>query len=175
MVKRSSKRRTQKRGRKMRGGFIRMNPADVADTSMDSSRQLSLAQGGEYAKIHSAQHGGFAPVGDTGVLDGNLRSSAHLGPLDESFHAIAGMRDQGGGRRKKSKSKSKSKRKTKKSRSTRRRRTHKGGSMGAPYSQNGSDLLLPSSESVPTMNETEWTLAENPNSFVPDAVVKGNQ
>jgi len=156
----------------MRGGFIRMNPADLGDTSMDSSRNLSLAQGGEYAKIHAGQHGGqrggFAPVGSTGVLDINLRSSAYLGPLDESYNAIQGMTDQAGGKRRKSKTK----RRAKKSRRVRRRRTHKGGSMGAPYSETGSELLLPSSETVFNMNEAEWKLAEDPNSFVPDSLVK---
>ena len=185
MVKRSSRRRTHKRNRRMRGGFIRMNPADLADTSMNSSGQESLRQGTDYARMHMSQHGGDAPVGDTGVLDNNLRSSAHLGPLDESFHAIAGMSDQGGGRRKTKrrggkktmhrggkKTMRRGSKRTKHRGSKRTKRRHQGGSHHshyAPYSQTGTDLLLPSPD--PNLNN-EWKLAENPNSFVPDAVLK---
>lgn len=115
------------------------------------------------------QMGGVAPVGDSGVLDSNLRESARLGPLDQSFQEIAGMTDQAGGRRRRRKGR-KSRKSRKGSKSRRSRRKMRGGSSGLmAASTNANTMLLDgksSSHAVTEMNP-EWKLAENPNSFAP--------
>jgi hypothetical protein len=111
----------------------------------------------------------MAPVGDTGVLEAGLRESARIQPLDASLNEIAGMKDQGGGgrRRRGRKSRKSQKRKSQKRKSRRcwSRKNMRGGmaDVGSP------DMLLPtdmSSKAVGGMNP-EWKLAENPNSFSP--------
>ena len=156
---------------------------------MKAASNLSLEQGGQYAKMHSNQHGGvadlgytgalpaemrgearvgqmggMAPVGDTGVLEAGLRESARIQPLDASFNEIAGMKDQGGGGRRRRGRKSRKSQK-RKSRRCWSRKNMRGGmaDVGSP------DMLLPtdmSSKAVGGMNP-EWKLAENPNSFSP--------
>ena len=118
------------------------------------------------------QMGGMAPVGDTGMLEAGLREAARIQPLDASTTEIAGMRDQGGGGRRKSK---KSMRKgsmrkgsMRKSRTTMRkcyRKNMRGGmaDVGSP------DMLLPvdmERQAVSGMNP-EMKLAEDPNAFSP--------
>ena len=110
--RRASRRRASKMSRKMmRGGAQMYSPAGVNDASMMSSSRMNLAQGSDYQRLHVGQHGGgmvslasSAPVGYTGVLDQDLRASAHLGPLDASLSSIRGMSDQSGGGRRSSKS-----------------------------------------------------------------------
>ena len=166
----------------MRGGFIRMNPANLGDTTHDSSMKESLSQGQDFSKMHENQHGGFAPLDETGVLSNDLRASAHLTALDQSYAEIAGMKDQSGGRSTRRRNKSRrSTRGGKKSRRTMlggkrrrlsRRRTHGGGSENAaPVVNSENQLLLPPSMTLQNMNP-EWKLAEDPNSFVPTAVLK---
>ena len=58
---------------------------------------MNLAQGRDFLSHHTAQHGGMAPVGYTGVLDDSLRATARVGVLDQSMQAIQGMSDQSGG------------------------------------------------------------------------------
>lgn len=198
---RKGTRMATRRMRRMRGGFIQMNPADVNDTSMNASSKLNLMQGQGYANVHKEQHGGApvpapkpapapgpmaamtpapaplmvpapapaqkggeAPVGDTGVLDPALSASARVAPLDASFAAIQGMKDQGGGRRRVRKSKS-SKRKSKKVKKVKSRRSQRGG--WAPIEE--PTMMLPTDmgeKAVQGMNP-EWVLAENPASFTP--------
>ena len=108
--------------------------------------------------------GGMAPVGDTGMLDAGLRDSARLTPIDQANSEIVAMRDQSGGRRRRSSRRSKKSRKSKKSKKSRSRRM-RGGS--APVGD--STMLLSSDMSkgaVAGMNP-EWKLAENPASFDP--------
>ena len=176
----------------MRGGFIRMNPANLGDTTHDSSMKESLSQGQDFSKMHENQHGGFAPLNETGVLSSDLRASAHLSALDQSYNEIAGMKDQSGGRSRRARRKSRrTMRGGKKSRRTMlggkksrrstcggkrrrlsRRRTHGGASEnGSPVVNSQNQLILPSSLTVGNMNP-EWKLAEDPNSFVPTAVLK---
>lgn len=82
-------------------GGANMSPAGVGDNSMLDASKMNLAQGRDYLSHHTAQHGGMAPVGYTGVLDDSLRATARVGVLDESMGAIQGMSDQsGGGKRK---------------------------------------------------------------------------
>ena len=78
-------------------GGANMNPAGVSDNSMLEAGKMSLAQGRDYLSHHTAQHGGMAPVGYTGVLDDSLRATARVAVLDESMGAIQGMSDQSGG------------------------------------------------------------------------------
>jgi hypothetical protein len=150
--------------RRQRGGWQRMNPANIDDMSMNSPSKLSLAQGGEYDSIHRGQHGGAtmgtlqgAPVGSTGVLDSSLRDIARVSTIDQSIAGIQGMSDQSGGRRRRSK------------RSKRSKRSQRGGSAMHPadYHSPG-HLLSPGMESKALMGmNPEWKLAENPNSFAP--------
>ena len=184
---RKGTRMATRRMRRMRGGFIQMNPADVNDTSMDASSKLNLMQGQGYAEVHKDQHGGAAPapapvapvapvapapaqkggeapVGDTGVLDPALSASARVAPLDASFAEIQGMKDQGGGRRRRRKSSRKSK-KVKKVKKVKSRRGQRGG--WAPIEE--PTMMLPTDmteKAVQGMNP-EWVLAENPGSFTP--------
>ena len=61
-------------------------------------RELLPQGGGAYTELHGA------PVGDQGLLDGNLREMARVGPLDVSIADAARMRDpdqSGGGRSRK--------------------------------------------------------------------------
>ena len=106
-TKRSTKRTAKRRHR---GGALSLSPADVSDATMFGPSSQSSAQGTDYARIHQGQHGGAslaaaAPVGDQGLLDPSLRSSAHLAGLDAAVTAASGMRDQAGGARKKTMSK----------------------------------------------------------------------
>ena len=57
-TRRSHRKGTRKATRRMRGGFIQLNPADLNDTSMNSSSSLQLKQGAEYLSAHAGQHGG---------------------------------------------------------------------------------------------------------------------
>lgn len=195
---RNMKRRTHRKGtrrntrRSMRGGYV-LTGSDVNDTSMNAPAKLNMLQGQQYGSQHANQHGGtanvgytgilpqnmraaavmgqmggVAPVGDTGVMDVN-RVEARLGPLDASLQEIAGMKDQGGGRRRRSSRKggrkSRKSRSGKKSRRCWSRRNMRGGTA----SVSDPTLLLPvdmEKQAVMGMNP-EWKLAENPTSFNP--------
>ena len=113
-----------------RGGWVVLNPADINDTSMKSAGNQNLAQGGEYNKMHNAQHGGGvlegAPVGTTGMLDSSLRGAAHLDPLDKSTAAIQGMSDQSGGARRRNSRRMAYRRSSRKGRRASRRSSRKG-------------------------------------------------
>ena len=127
----ASRRRASRRGTKMRkdrrkSGMSRRRrcwngganqavfPADVNDSSMDSSNKLNLAQGGDYLKLHEGQHGGrwglsnaagvnanymleasnssTAFPGQSGGAAVSLASSAppgYTGMLDDSLRATA--------------------------------------------------------------------------------------
>ena len=105
----------------------------------------------------------MAPVGDTGVLPSSLVESARTGPTLQSFAEIQGMKDQGGGRRKKS-------RRGKKSKKSKRSRRHRKGMRGGWSPVDSDTMLLPvgmEQGAVSGMNP-EWKLAENPASFNPN-------
>ena len=208
---------TRKATRRMRGGFIQLNPADINDSSMAVASKVNMMQGQEYASIHSGQHGGqnmsmpptsggqnmsippnhhrmpdgtimpnsmhkqsggannthkpefmflkqqggVADVGYTGVLDSSLRGAARMDPLDHSYNEIVGMKDQGGGgRRRRARKSGKKSRKSGKS-----RRKMRGGF--APV--DAPTMILQgqeANEAVMAMNP-EWKLAETPGSFDP--------
>jgi hypothetical protein len=162
---------------------------ELNDTSMNTATRMSMAQGGDYADIHRAQHGGMAPVGYTGVLDESLRGAARVLPLDASAREIQGLSDQTGGRRKKARKARKAAKKSRKgrkgSRKTRkgskgsrksrqnegtRRRRQTGGMRELGYMETDAPgMLLPPSlaaKALSTMSP-EWKLAENPSSFAP--------
>jgi len=151
-------------------------PASVNDASMNGPSRLSLAQGSDYENIHSAQHGGMAPVGYTGVLDDSLRATARVAVLDESMGAIQGMSDQaGGGRRRKGKKGKKFTHKNIMAMLKKLNKRQRGGSAYAltqaqDYSAPGM-LLSPSAEAraLGGMNP-EWKLASDPTSFVPNRI-----
>jgi hypothetical protein len=134
----------------------------------------SLAQGKQFAEIHSNQHGGGAalvgaPVGDQGLLPDDLRVAARIAPLDARLGEISGMSDQPsiapmkGGRRKSRRGGKKSRKASKKSRKGRKaskksrksskksrkagKRKMRGGAYSpAPY--NAPTMLLSSSEAA---------------------------
>lgn len=171
--RRNMKRRTHRKGtrssrsRKMRGGYV-LNGSNINDTSMNAPSKLNMLQGLEYATQHANQHGGMAPVGDTGVMDVG-RVEARLGPLDSSFQEIAGMKDQAGGRRRKSRGRTSRKSRRCWSGRSRRRNKTRNNMRGGVASVGDSTTLLPvgmEKQAVMGMNP-EWKLAEDPASFNP--------
>jgi hypothetical protein len=114
----------------------------------------------------------MAPVGDTGVMDASLRGPAMLASQDQAFAAIAGLKDQAGGKRsKRSKSskrskRSKSSKRSKRSKSSKRskrsksskRKTRKtrGGSLAyAPF--DGKGMLLSQSDYAKAGLSPSWS------------------
>ena len=102
MARKLNKRKS--RSRRSRGGM-----APVSQNDNGWSSKMSLGQGGDYLKYHVGQHGGAsnfegAPLDSLSGqgLDSSLRASAMLGGLDKAFGEIQGLRDQAGGKRRKS-------------------------------------------------------------------------
>lgn len=163
---RKNRRSTRKSTRRQRGGVAPLN------YSMGEMTQQSLAQGNQFAEIHKAQHGGAAgfeggpypgSVGGDGMLPSGLVASSRVGPLNSAIAEIQGMKDQGGGRRRRGHGRGRH--------SRRHGRRHRGGSYkmdtAAPYGS--PSMLLPSSleaKALTGMN-AEWRLAANPGSFAP--------
>ena len=104
---------------------------------MGSPSVQSMMQGSNYAAMHTQQHGGLmdlfedasgqpmkggmAPVGAPTVeLQGDLRNTARIGPLDAKYAEIAGMQDGGRRRRRGRKGSRKSRKGSKKSRKSRK-------------------------------------------------------
>ena len=174
--RRSMKRRTHRKGtRRMRGGYV-LTGSNINDTSMEASTKLNMLQGQQYGAQHANQHGGMAPVGDTGVMDVG-RVEARVGPIDSAFQEISGMKDQAGGRRRRRRRTGKATRKGRKatrkgrkvSRKTTRRMRKRMRMRGGVASVGDSNTLLPvdmEKQAVMGMNP-EWKLAENPASFNP--------
>ena len=140
--------------------------APVNDTNMNMSQADSLAQGKQFASIHSSQHGGSAPYpnGVTGsVLSGSMVDSARTGPLDAALAQIKGMQD--GGRRGRSR-RGRSTR-GRKGRSRSQRRKHRGGAVlhGAAVSENS--MLLPQGLEKQAGLNYDWDAARNPNYWAP--------
>lgn len=152
---RSRKNRSRK-NRNMMGGM-----APVNDNSMSMAQRDSLAQGSQYLSIHKGQYGGAAsyPTAVTNsVLTGPMIAATRTGPLDTAISQIQGMQD--GGKRRKSS------RKTKKHS---KRRSHRGGAhsvaVGAPVSQ--ASMILPAGMDKQAALNYEWSMAKDPNAFVP--------
>ena len=176
----------RRNSRMMYGGYESAS-APTAGNSMASMQAQSLAQGQQFDAMHKNQHGGGLDAGPfpgavimPSVLPENLHASARVAPLDAAMKEISGLKDQSGGRRKRSGSKrSGSKRsgsKRKGSKKTRKgskkgRKGMKGGawSMSNAQAVGASGMLLPSgleSRALSGMN-AEWKLAENPKAFAP--------
>jgi hypothetical protein len=164
------------------GYFSAATPAAMARTGASSIFGTAPAKTGSsiLQRPSGSQRGGAvainpapAPVGDTGMLESNLRAQAGITPIDQSLQSIQGMSDQSGGgrRRRKAKGTRKGKRKSKASRRTRQRKMRGGSAyslsnaqaVGAPGM-----LLSPGQEAkaLESMNP-EWKLATDPNSFAP--------
>jgi len=166
-------------GNKMYGGANAMAPAPINDSSMLGASKLNLAQGGDYQSLHAGQHGGAmsfanaAPPGYTGMLDSSLVAAARTGPTMESLHEASGMKDQGGGGRRRRKGTRRGKKGTRRSK-RRGSRRQRGGAAMTPFSTAADAgapgmLLSPGMEqkAMMGMHTQEWKLAENPNSFAP--------
>jgi hypothetical protein len=161
------------------GAATVLSPMELTDTSMTSASRMSSAQGMDFAAKHVTQHGGMAPVGDTGMLDSSLRAAARIGGLDTSYAAVAGMKDQAGGKRRKSRKASrkgrKASRKTRKSRKASRKnrksRKMSGGMRELGYmAADAPGTLLTGSQARAALSNmnSEWQLAANPKSFAPN-------
>ena len=90
--------------RRRRGGNLGA-PLNYSLAGSAASRQ-SLGQGGDYLNYHEGQHGGVfmgAPLGANSDLPQNLHASAGINALDMAMKDIAGLKDQAGGRRRRSK------------------------------------------------------------------------
>ena len=135
------------------------------------------------------QQGGQAPVGDQGLLEGGLRSSAGLDSLDASTSEIKGMQD-GGRRRKNRSAKRKASRSTKRKASRKGRKGRKASRKGRKASRKGRKstrrqqggafgdsaqevssptTLLPADMQKVALGtqSDEWARVANPNTFKP--------
>ena len=120
-----------------------------------------------------------APVGDTGMLDSSLRAAARMGPLDASYQAVVGMKDQSGGKRRRASRRANrrnnrrnSRRTTRRNnrRSTRRNRRQSGGMRELGFMETSAPgMLLSGSQASAALSNLnrEWALAANPSSFAP--------
>ena len=153
---RKDRKNRSRKNRNMMGGM-----APVNDTSMSMAQRDSLAQGSQYLSIHKDQHGGSAAPYPTAVtnsvLSGPMIAATRTGPLDTAISQIQGMQD--GGRRRKGSRKSR-----------KHRRSHRGGRSpfaGASVSEN--PMLLPAGMDKQAALNYEWSMAKDPNAFVPKA------
>jgi hypothetical protein len=161
---RKDRKNRSRKNRTMMGGM-----APVNDTSMSMAQRDSLAQGSQYLSIHKHQHGGAAAPYPTAVtnsvLTGPMIAATRTGPLDTAISQIQGMQD--GGRRKKGKKHGGSRKSRKHTR--KHRRSHRGGShsvaLGSPVS--ASAMLLPAGMDKQAALNYEWSMAKDPNAFVP--------
>jgi hypothetical protein len=185
---------TMRKRRMMYGGYESV-PGSPNNNSMSSMTAQSLAQGQQFEALHKNQHGGAAldagpfpgAVIEPSVLPENLHASARVAPLDAAIKEIQGLKDQSGGRRRKSrksskksrksskksrKSSKKSRKSSKKSRkSSKKSRKQRGGmySLENAQSVNASGMLLSpalEAKALSGMN-AEWKLAEDPKAFAP--------
>lgn len=184
---RMAKKHSRKVTRRYRGGF---EPAPVTwKTEVPST--LNLAQGQQFQELNKMYHGGATFYGgpypgsvtDSG-LPADLAASAHLNPLNKAFADVAGLKDQVGGKRRRS-SKRKSRRSAKRKsssrksrrsasrksrRSTRRsahRKTRGGGALNPMPMSDFNKMLLPAGLEGRAGLNPEWKLAEDPNAFAP--------
>ena len=176
---RSTRRKASRNNRRnMYGGAYTLSPMELTDNSMLSASKMSGAQGLDFLGKHAAQHGGGglmgAPVGDTGMLESSLRASARMGPLDASYQAVVGMKDQSGGKRRRRASR-RNRRSTRKTRRANRRnrrasRRQSGGMAPLGFMETSAPGMLLSGSAAAAANSTmnkEWALAANPSSFAP--------
>lgn len=187
MAKKHSRKATR-RSKRYRGGF---EPAPVTWTTEVPST-LNLAQGQQFQELNKLYHGGATFYGgpypgsvtDSG-LPADLAASAHLSPLNKAFADVAGLKDQAGGKRRRSSkrksrrsaSKRKGHRKSRRSASKRkahrksRRSAHRksrgGGALNPMPMSDFNKMLLPAGLEGRAGLNPEWKLAEDPNAFAP--------
>ena len=172
---RKASRSTRRNNRRnMYGGAYTLSPMELTDKSMLSASKMSGAQGLDFLGKHAAQHGGGdlmgAPVGDTGMLDSSLRASARMGPLDASYQAVVGMKDQSGGKRRRRNRRSTRKIRRANRRNRRSSRRQSGGMAPLGFMETSAPGMLLSGSTAAAANSTmnrEWALAANPSSFAP--------
>ena len=137
MVSRKShrKHKSHRRHSRKEGGAMLNNAPLSYHLAGDWSSKMSLGQGGDYLKYHAGQHGGAlggAPV--SAIENSSLPSSMHgpamqNGPF-KAYAAIAGLRDQAGGKRRKHSSRKHSSRKHSSRKHSHRSKKNGGGSCG---------------------------------------------
>jgi len=175
---RKANRKSRKTCRRMSGGRLVLAPMELTDSSMLSASRISGAQGVDFFNNHAAQHGGMAPVGDSGMLDAALRGAARISPLDDSISASVAHGAQkaqaGGKRRKGRKATRKGRKATRKSRkgrkATRRGRKMYGGMRELGYmNADAPGMLLAGQQARAALSNmnNEWRLAEHAGSFAP--------
>ena len=164
------KSRRNRRNRRMNGGYAVNNasPMELTDNSMLNPQALSLSQGNQFGALTKNMHGGMGTYPSSVLsssLPQNLQASARLLDLNDKYAAIAGMKDQAGGRRRrKSRKGRKASRKNRKS----RRKSMRGGANPLGYASTDSPgMLLDAAATARAGLNPEWQLAENPNSFAP--------
>ena len=151
----SRRSRRHGRSRRSRGGAALSGAPLAHSLAGDWSSKMSAGQGGDFLKYHAGQHGGAlagAPLSavDSSALPSALRGPAHIGGLDKAFSDVAGLRDQAGGKRRRTRhhkkhgkkhgKKSSKRRSTRRTRRTRRSRKSNGGAIG--YAPFGSATML---------------------------------
>jgi len=170
---RSQRNRNRSHRKQRRQGGNHLIGAPVSASLAGSwSSKMSAGQGGDFMKYHAGQHGGShlsgTPVGSAyDVLPAALRGPAHIGGLDKAMVDIAGMKDQSGGRRKKSKKSRKHchRQRSHRQRSHRQRshrhrqRRNRGGALGyAPFPSDGM-LLKSQTQYAQAGLHPEWRTA----------------
>jgi len=145
--KHTKRQRSQRRTRRHQGGAHALMGAPLSDNLAGSwSSKMSAGQGGDFMKIHRGQHGGFlagAPVGVIGRegLPSSMQAAAMTASTMKAYADIQGLKDQAGGRRRRSKRTKRTKR-TKRSKRSKHSKKQRGGSKldFAPVS--GAGMLL---------------------------------
>ena len=168
MVSRKShrKHKSHRRRHSRKEGGAMLNGAPVSySLSNDWSSKMSLGQGGDYLKYHVGQHGGAlagAPLSAIGssALPSSMSGPAMQNGIHQAYAAIAGLKDQAGGKRRKNMKKhGGSRRKNSKkhggSRRKRSTRRSKGGALGyAPISAGA--MLLGGADYAKAGLTPEW-------------------
>jgi hypothetical protein len=166
---RKNRKASRKTCRRMSGGRLVLAPMELTDSSMLSASRMSGAQGVDFFNKHAAQHGGMAPVGDSGMLDAALRGAARISPLDDSISASVAhgaQKAQAGGKRRKASRKAGRKGR----KATRRGRKMYGGMRELGYmNADAPGMLLAGQQARAALSNmnNEWRLAEHAGSFAP--------
>ena len=147
-----------------------MNMGSPNSMNMGSSTNSMNMPPASVKNYSNMQMGGVAPVGDQGLLDDTLRTSAHLGPLDRSLAEIAGMSDQAGGRRRRRRGRKSRKSRKSRGRKSRGRKSRRNYSMRGGVAEVTDPTTLLTGDAlkgaVDGMNP-EWKLVEDASAFNP--------
>ena len=142
--------------------------------------ELSLGQGAQFAQQHAGQHGGMAPYpGSMGqMLPSELSASARINPTLAAYAQIAGMKDQAGGRKRRSRKGRKGSRKNRRNSRRQNGGLVRWGGMrgGAAYNLavdspsmvgESTKMLIPPSLQAQAGLHPEWKDAMNPEAWTP--------